>query len=307
MIDIVIVSWNCRALLSDCLDSIADSGAVASCISSVVVVDNASEETIEDVVAKHSEFVTFVRNETNLGFAKACNIGAGLGCSEFVLFLNPDTRIEHSLIQGVLRAAESPEASSIGIFGVPVESESGESVCGSVFPTLTTYASSLIPSSVATKLRIRKGALLCASDIGGGGCIDQVIGAFFFVRRSLFEKLEGFDERFFVYFEEVDFCYRSKMLGYKSYIVPGPSMYHYGGGSSEAVRGLRLFYSLRSRLIYSRKHLSFIHYSSILVFTFSAELMARVFYAILGRRFRDVPDIIFAYLKCFRFFKDQIF
>ena len=84
--------------------------------------------------------------------------------------------------------------------------------------------------------------------------VDQVIGAYFLTRRALFQKLGGFDQRFFVYFEEVDFCVRARTAGSTAFFLAGAQAFHRGGGSSEQVPAQRLFYSLRSRMAYSHKH-----------------------------------------------------
>jgi len=86
--------------------------------------------------------------------------------------------------------------------------------------------------------------------------VDQVIGAFFLVKRKVFDALRGFDERFFVYYEEVDFSYRAKKAGWGSLYLAEARAFHSGGGTSEQVKARRLFYSLRSRLLYAVKHFS---------------------------------------------------
>jgi GT2 family glycosyltransferase len=100
--------------------------------------------------------------------------------------------------------------------------------------------------------------------------VDHVMGAFFLMKRSLFEALGGFDERFFVYFEDLDFSRRAFEAGWASLYWTGSCIWHLGGGSSRRVLGMRLFYSLRSRLIYARKHhgpraFALISFSTLLV------------------------------------------
>jgi GT2 family glycosyltransferase len=80
------------------------------------------------------------------------------------------------------------------------------------------------------------------------------MGAFFLIRREVFEACKGFDERFFVYFEEVDLSWRAKQVGWDSWYVTDTRAFHAGGGTSRQVKAQRLFYSLRSRLLYSFKH-----------------------------------------------------
>jgi len=112
--------------------------------------------------------------------------------------------------------------------------------------------------------------------------VDQVIGAFFLVRRSLYDLIGGFDERCFVYFEEVDFALRAKRKGYSSYYLSDVKLYHKGGGSSEKVKGKRLFYSLRSRIQYGFKHFSLLEALALLVLTLTLELVARIAQAIFS-------------------------
>ena len=87
--------------------------------------------------------------------------------------------------------------------------------------------------------------------------VDQVIGAFFIVRRNIFLSLDGFDERFFVYYDEVDFTYRASNEGWYSAYFCGAEAFHLGGGSSDQVKAERVFYSARSRILYV-----FIHFSA---------------------------------------------
>src|SRR5258708_40080093 len=84
--------------------------------------------------------------------------------------------------------------------------------------------------------------------------VDVVTGAFLLVRRGIFEVLGGFDERFFVYLEDVDFLYRVGQAGWRCYYLAAARAYHRGGGCSEQAKAARLFYALRSRILYSYKH-----------------------------------------------------
>ena len=84
--------------------------------------------------------------------------------------------------------------------------------------------------------------------------VDQVSGAFFLVRRKVFEELNGFDERFFMYFEDLDFAYRAKQAGWRSFYLADAQAVHFGGGASYQVKGKRLYYVLNSRALYVAKH-----------------------------------------------------
>ena len=108
-----------------------------------------------------------------------------------------------------------------------------------------------------------------------------MIGAYFVIRRALFDTLRGFDERFFVYFEEVDLSLRARLAGYRSVFFDGAQAYHKGGLSSDQVKAARLFYSLRGRLLYAWKHFSTVRAWAVMVITFGVEWPARMAVALL--------------------------
>jgi len=125
--------------------------------------------------------------------------------------------------------------------------------------------------------------------------VDHVIGAFFLVRRNLFEMLGGFDARFFVYFEDLDFSYRAKQLGYSSYYLTSSQAYHKGGGTSEQVKDVRLFYSLRSRIIYGYKHFSWIAATMLMLGTIIVEPLSRIVLGVAHRSGCEIVETCRAY------------
>jgi GT2 family glycosyltransferase len=136
--------------------------------------------------------------------------------------------------------------------------------------------------------------------LSGSACletrdVDQIIGAFFLVRRSLFERLGGFDERFFVYFEEVDFSMRARELGFRSRLLAEATACHHGGLSSEQVRAERLFYSLRSRLLYAAKHFSAPERGSVAAVTLFIEPLVRAAAAAGRLSGREIVETMRAY------------
>ncbi len=125
--------------------------------------------------------------------------------------------------------------------------------------------------------------------------VDQIIGAFFLVRRTLFEALSGFDPRFFVYFEEVDFSLRARQAGFRSYYLAGTTVYHKGGGSSQQAKAARLFYSLRSRLLYGFKHYSFLDAFTLALLTLTIEMVARLLAALASLSISKLAETIQGY------------
>jgi N-acetylglucosaminyl-diphospho-decaprenol L-rhamnosyltransferase len=130
--------------------------------------------------------------------------------------------------------------------------------------------------------------------------VDQVIGAFFFVRRDLFDRLSGFDERYFLYFEEVDFALRARRRGARSYFLKEAQIVHAGNVSSNQIRGTRLYHLLRSRLLFAYEHWPRLHAGVLLVLTLSVELAARLARAGWRHDGSDLSAVVTAYHKLFR-------
>src|SRR5260370_622931 len=109
--------------------------------------------------------------------------------------------------------------------------------------------------------------------------VDQVMGACLLIRRSIFEELHGFDERFFMYFEELDLSLRARRKGWRSMFLPDASVFHEGGASSDLIPDTRLFYVLRSRILYAYKHFAWWQALGVTATTLSVEMLGRLAYS----------------------------
>ena len=127
-----------------------------------------------------------------------------------------------------------------------------------------------------------------------------MIGAFFLVRRSMFEELGGFDERFFVYLEDLDFSFRARQAVWRSYYLADARAYHKGGGSSEQAKATRMFYSLRSRILYGYKHFGWFSATFLAVGTLFIEPFSRLALAIGLRSGREAKETIKGYAMLWR-------
>jgi GT2 family glycosyltransferase len=125
--------------------------------------------------------------------------------------------------------------------------------------------------------------------------VEHVIGAFYLVRRSVFEALGGFDERFFVYLEDLDLSRRILQAGYRIRYLSGASALHVGGGTSDKIKARRLSYSLQSRILFAFKHFSALGAWSLLAGTFVLEPVIRLAYSIARTDFRAARDTAVAY------------
>jgi N-acetylglucosaminyl-diphospho-decaprenol L-rhamnosyltransferase len=252
-LDVVIVNWNAGSYLADCVRALQASTQTSFELGDVVVVDNASSDGSVDRLAELRS-VRVIENDVNRGFGAACNQGASVGSGELVLFLNPDTAVPPTALDEAAAFMTDPASEGIGICGVRMMSADGEEGFScSRFPTLWMWTGKML-GLAAVLPRLVPDQRMAPSELEANGVVDQVIGAFFLIRRPLFEKLGGFDERFFMYLEEVDLAYRARELGAASFFLGTTRVFHQSTVSSSQVPGKRLLYLLRSRVEFAHKH-----------------------------------------------------
>jgi GT2 family glycosyltransferase len=253
-LDIVIVNWNSGQLLARCVASLQQATVSGVLIGAVVVVDNASHDGSWLIDAPIDLQVVVIRNVRNLGFAAACNQGARSCREPYVLFLNPDTELEATSLSGPLRRLVSDEKGQIGIIGIALVDNRGERQRNTArFPTPARMIGQALGLDRWAS-RFMSPQFMMEWDHQDTREVDQVPGAFMLMRRQDFERLGGFDERFFLYMEDVDLSVRVRSAGQVSLYIHDCTARHTGGGTTGAIRDKRLFYLLRSRVLYARKH-----------------------------------------------------
>jgi len=291
---IVIVNWNSGPLLRSCLTSMLATRGLDR-VGQVVVVDNASHDGSCDDLPQIGVPVAVIRNDSNRGFAAACNQGAAACHAEYLLFLNPDSELLADSLSVPLGYLDDPCHQSVGICGIQLLDERGRVARScSRLPTgfsLVTMALRLHGLS----RRLFPPHFMKEWDHAETRAVEQVIGAFFLVRSRVFEQLGGFDERFFVYFEEVDFCERTRQLGLQTLFLASAQARHVGGGCSNQVRGRSLFYSLRSRIAYADKHLPRWQSLLVLASTLLGEPVIRIALATLKLKWKNIGQLIYAF------------
>lgn len=301
-VSIIIVNWNAGSQLAEVVSSIGKYHH--GLVSSVVIVDNAStDDSLAQVEAlQNLPFqLQIVRNTKNRGFGAACNQGAAMVKSEFILFLNPDTRLFENSLSVPLAFMREPSNSEVGICGIRLEDETGNaSTSAARFPTLRVMAGKVLGLNKLFA-NVFPAHLMTVADLHETSLVDQVIGAFFLIRRNVFENCDGFDEQFFVYFEEVDLSLRVKRLGYASYFLSEASAFHKGGGSSDRIKATRLFYSLRSRILYARKHYSCLEFVALILLT-ALEFPLRLGRGVMRASWLDINNTFSAYAKLVNYF-----
>lgn len=299
--DIILVNWNAGPQLAEAVTSIAQHHH--NLVSSVIVVDNASTD---DSLARVKAFTDLpfqlhiIRNAINLGFGAACNQGAALACSEYLLFLNPDTRLLDHSLSVPLAFMQRLENADVGIVGIQLVDEHNHITrnCSRFLSVGIILSNALGLNRLPGLQHLTHAMAEWAHDKTEE--VDHVMGAFYLMRRSLFESLLGFDERFFVYFEDLDLSLRVRQAGWRTCYLAEAQAFHAGGGASRQVKALRLFYLLRSRLLYGFKHFPKLNAWLLLLITIVLEPWTRLFLALVRRSWADVRFTLEAYGMLYR-------
>lgn len=291
-LDVVIVDYMAEDLVNRCLQSISEHPAVRHEFGHVIVIDNAGDDKVRVYEAPGIPLIV-QKSPENLGFAGGCNLGASLGQAEYILFLNPDTMALENTFDGAIDALIAhPEAAGLGVQLVDEEGEVQQS-CHN-FPTPREYwlhAFGLLAKFGPAK----KAGPMALDDHLRPGYVDLPMGAFLLVRRAQFDAIGGFDELFFVYFDEVDLCYRMRQEFGPMFFVPDVQAMHSGRGTTDTIKARRHFYTVRSRLYFTFKHFPFPKLASTLFVSLFVEPFARIGFLLLRRRKDEIPFVIEAY------------
>lgn len=264
-----------------------------------MIVDNASSDKSLIEIKGIRLPLKIITNNHNIGFAGACNQGAKGSSADYLLFLNPDTRLFENSIEKAVSYMEEYANKGIGILGIQLIDSTGRiSKSCARFPSLKGFllktfgVEYFLPS-------LFKSHFMTEWDHDSTQIVDQVMGAFFLTRRNLFVTISGFDERFFVYFEEVDYSVRSLKAGYKSVYLATAQAFHKGGGTSEQVKAKRLFYSTRSRILYGFKHFNKASAILLALCSFLVEPFSRLFLALIHLSPEEAIEVLKAYRLLF--------
>jgi N-acetylglucosaminyl-diphospho-decaprenol L-rhamnosyltransferase len=299
-LDIIIVNWNSHKQLRECMGSIIAVDKMAFHLSRVIVVDNASTDGSADGLHEFNLPLYLIQNSHNRGFAAACNQGSSGSNADYLLFLNPDTRLSQQSLNRAIDFMQSLENKHVGILGVQmVDDQRRVSRTCARFPTPLMFFSQILGLNHLF-LNPRLSHFMKEWDHMENREVDHVTGAFFFVRRSLFETLGKMDESFYVYLEDLDFSLRAYRNGWRSFYLADVQIYHRGGGTSEQAKPHRLFYSLRSRILYGYKNFARGTATALMLGTLFLEPVTRIGFALLQAKPSQVVETLKAYALLWR-------
>ena len=295
-LSIIIVNWNSGNYLKDCVDSVILSKGLAEDEIEIIIVDNASADD-SYLFAENKTGVKLIKSKINLGFAKACNIGVNSANAKYILLLNPDTLVKTDTLQLSLSFLENnPQYSVLGVKQITSDTKVQRSCCRiptfktafNAFSGLNKVSASLFPSFKMTEWSHDENRV-----------VGHVIGSFLMMEKSVWLDVGGMDEDYFLYYEDIDLSAR---LGYsqkKIFYFAGAEIIHVGGGTSKQIKSQRLFYSLRSRLIYVGKHFKGIEKFGLKFTIYVIEPLVRLSMSIIRFRFKSSMEIIRAFWKLY--------
>ena len=230
-LSIVIVSYNVKDYLRQCLRSIYRSDLNDDSFE-VIIIDNDSHDgTVEDL-SKDFKEVKFKKNNKNYGFSKAVNMGINMAKGKFICILNPDIIIQENTFSSLIKFYE--EKDNIGCVGPKILNSDGsiQHSCKRSFPTPLNAISRLLGlDKLFPKSKIFGKYNLTYLDINKIHKVDSISGAFMLFHKKIINKIGLFDEDFFMFGEDIDFCHRIKDSGYDNYYNPKTEIIHYKGES----------------------------------------------------------------------------
>ncbi|PIW70812.1 MAG: glycosyltransferase family 2 protein [Ignavibacteriales bacterium CG12_big_fil_rev_8_21_14_0_65_30_8] len=299
-LDIIIVNWNSGNFVSECIESISCAIIQNFKLNRLVVVDNGSSDDSLSKIKPNNLPLIVIKNEQNFGFGKACNQGAIGSEADYLLMLNPDTRLNENSLWGPIKFMEKKDNKNIGVIGIQIYNDKNEiSRNCARFPTPL----KMIYRSIGLdKLfpQIFQSHFMTEWDHKNSRIVDQVMGSFFMIRRKLFNDLNGFDERFFVYYEDLDLALRARKKSYFNYYLADASIYHKGGGVTENIKSKRMFINLQSKILFARKHFNFRTFIIVYFVILMLEPIARILGAVFRGSFSTIVQISKAYKELYK-------
>ena len=256
-LSIVIISWNVRELLRLCLDSIQESlrgEKGEGLLVETIIFDNGSTDGSADMVREDFPRVHLMESEVNLGFTKGNNLAIGQSEGRYILLLNPDTEVVGDALGTMVTYMEAHPR--VGALGPQLLNPDGTTQSSRRrFPTLATaFLESTVLEPWFQGSRILKRYYLLDRPDDEIQPVDWAVGAALLIRREALHQVGPLDEEFFMYSEELDWCYRLKAQGWEVVYLPTAQVVHQEGRSSEQVLPARHIHFQRSKVLFFKRY-----------------------------------------------------
>jgi GT2 family glycosyltransferase len=279
-LSIIIVNYNVKEFLQNLLHSISKSSNKIN--REIIIVDNASNDGSVEFISEKFPEVNLIANTKNLGFSTANNIGMKQAKGKYILLLNPDTLVSEDTFEKMICFFE--ENPQVGLAGCKILNPDGtiQLACRRSFPgPWTSFCKVTGLSNLFPKSRLFAQYNLTYLDSDQTYEVDAISGSFMMFRKDVYEKIGGLDEKFFMYGEDLDFCYRAQKSGYKVFYVHSTQIIHYKGESTKksGLDETKIFYNAMH--LFVKKHLSGSFLVGVILQT---AIIFRKLFAFLGKR-----------------------
>ncbi|MCI0531464.1 MAG: glycosyltransferase family 2 protein [candidate division Zixibacteria bacterium] len=251
MVSIVIVSWNSRKFIEPCLNSILNQNGVSS---EIILIDNHSQDGTAEIALRNFPQVKIISNMKNLLYAAACNQGIAVSNADLILLLNPDTELQTDCLERMIRYMKAdPGTAALGPQMISPQ--------GKILPSCRSFPGYLTLLWEITGLS----RLFPAHPVFGSWRmgdfnfkefheVNQPMGSAVLIRKEVLERAGGMDERFPLFFNDVDLCYRIKKSGGRIIFFPEARVVHHVGASTGRRKIAKIYYSHSGFAKYLRKH-----------------------------------------------------
>jgi hypothetical protein len=250
-LSVIIVCTNEYHFLRTCLPSLFASAQGLEL--EVIVVDNASSDGTQEMLQREFPTVRVLRNAENLGFAAANNRGLAIASGELLMLLNPDTEVQGKAVYDFVRFVKAnPEVGIAGCRLVLPDGSTQQSVRS--FPSVwNVFCEISFLYRVFPKSKLFGRYYMSYFDYESSLNVDWVCGACIVFRRAVYETVGALDEQFFMYTEEMDYCFRAHKSGYQTWYFPGASIKHFWGGYNAFTRRI-ILWTNGSQMLFFQKH-----------------------------------------------------
>lgn len=293
MVDVILVNWNSGEYLKECLRLLSKSEwNRQNC--KIFIIDNGSQDNSLSKLPDTILNIEIIKESTNLGFGAACNVGIKLGVNEYVLMLNVDIELKNDTIQKSIKFLE--DHIEIDVLGIRhTDSEGRTKTSCSRYFKFSRALNELSGLSFLFPNIFKHATLMKDWDHENSTEVENVMGAYYLVRRSTLNAVGLFDERFFVYMEDVDLSLRVKNNGGKIYYNSELSVVHHGNVTTNSVKGYRLYLGNRSRLKYARKYWPFWKFFCYKFLLLTIGFVVRFIHALIKLKPAECLEVIEAY------------
>ncbi|MCH7826812.1 MAG: glycosyltransferase [Bacteroidetes bacterium] len=278
-LSVIIVNYNVKDFLQSLLLSLDE--ALKNITHEIIIIDNASTDGSIQLIRNNFSYVTLIDNNKNLGFSKANNLGLKISKGKYLLLINPDTLVSEDTLTEMINFFESH--SDVGLAGCKILNPDGtlQLACRRSFPgPWTSFCKVTGLSNLFSNSKIFARYNLTYLDENKSCEVDAVSGSFMMFTRNVYEELGGLDEEYFMYGEDLAYCFSIQKAGYKIFYVASTQIIHYKGESTKrsSIDETKIFYNAMH--LFVKKHYST---SFVVKFILRTAILARGFISFLGK------------------------